>query len=188
MIAGFFCRILILMKRILLHLLFWTLYMVQDTLLSYLWEGARLQHLPMQEQVIMAIGNSTVYLLPKLLFTYFVLYVVLDNILRDRKQLWKNILYIVLALVFTLFIFRLDAKYINPHFIYHDILPVPAFFSPLGFLANLMDLGFVAGAAIFIRQLRLQLAGKRAGKNTAQRKAGNRIEISEKPDQSPFSL
>jgi LytS/YehU family sensor histidine kinase len=69
-------------------------------------------------------------------------------------------LYIIIALLFTLLIFRLDAKYINAHFIYHDILPVPAFFSPLGFLANLMDLGFVAGAAIFIRQLRLQLAGK----------------------------
>lgn len=148
------------MKRILLHVLFWTVYMAQDILLSYLWDAAKLEAVPARQQVLMAAGNCFVYLLPKLLFTYFVLYVVLNNILRDRQQLWKNILYIVLALLATLLMFRLLARYFNVPVIYRGLLPAPHLLSPLGFLANLMDLGFAAGAAIFIKQLRLQLAGK----------------------------
>ncbi|MEP6747692.1 MAG: sensor histidine kinase [Bacteroidota bacterium] len=148
------------MKRFLLHLLFWTVYMVQDTLMSYLWDTAKLQSLPMSQQITMAIGNSFVYLLPKLLFTYFVLYVLLDNILAGKGKLWKNVLYIVFSLFVTLILFRLLARYVTVPLVYHGLLNVPPFFNLLGFLANLMDLGFAAGAAIFIKQLRLQLAGK----------------------------
>lgn len=148
------------MKRFSLHVLFWSVYLAQDILLSYLWDTAKLQDLPLSEQILMATGNSVAYLIPKLLFTYFLLYFILDNILSGKQQLWKNIVYIVLSLVTTLFLFRLTAKYITVPLVYRHLVPVPALLSPLGFLANLMDLGFVAGAAIFIRQLRLQLAGK----------------------------
>jgi two-component system, LytTR family, sensor kinase len=149
-----------LMKRFLLHVLFWTVYMAQDTLMSYLWDTAKLQYLPIREQVVMAIGNSSVYLLPKLLFTYFVLYVSLDNILTGTQKLWTNILYILLSLVAAIFLFRVLARYVTVPLVYHGLLNAPPFFNLLGFLANLMDLGFAAGAAIFIKQLRLQLAGK----------------------------
>lgn len=148
------------MKRLLLHVLFWSVYMAQDILLSYLWDTARLEQLPLSQQVLMAMGNSFAYLVPKLLFTYFLLYFILGNILAGRQALWKNIVYILLSLLATLFLFRLIARYITVPLIYRGLVPVPALLSPLGFLANLMDLGFVAGAAIFIKQLRLQLAGK----------------------------
>lgn len=148
------------MKRFALHLLFWLVYFAQDTLMSYLWDTAKLQHLPIREQVTMAIGNSFVFLLPKLLFTYFILYVILDNILAGKQKLWKNVLYIFLSLLVALFLFRLLARYVTVPLVYHGLLTAPPFFNLLGFLANLMDLGFAAGAAIFIKQLRLQLAGK----------------------------
>ena len=148
------------MKRFLYHVIFWLLYLSQDTLLSYLWDTGKLQHLPLSTQIGMAIGNSLVYLIPKLLFTYFVLYYVLDSILNERRALWKNILLTAGALAFCLALFRWLAMFVTIPFVYHHLLDVPPFFSVLGFLANLMDLGFAAGAAVFIKQLRLQLAFK----------------------------
>jgi len=158
------------MKRFFLHVLFWSVYMAQDILLSYLWDTARLQNLPLSRQIIMAIGNSFAYLPPKLLFTYFLLYFILGNILNDKQQLWKNVIYILLSLLLTLFLFRLIARYITVPLIYGGLVPIPAVLSPVGFLANLMDLGFVAGAAIFIKQLRLQLSGKEKEKTLLKEK------------------
>jgi two-component system LytT family sensor kinase len=158
------------MKRFFLHVLFWSVYMAQDVLLSYLWDTAKLESLPLSQQVIMAMGNSFAYLIPKLLFTYFLLYFILNNILNGKQPLWKNIVYILLSLLATLFLFRLTAKYVTVPLIYRGLVPVPALLSPLGFLANLMDLGFVAGAAIFIKQLRLQLAGKEKEKTLVKEK------------------
>ena len=90
------------MKRFFLHVLFWCVYMAQDILLSYLWDTAKLEKLPLSEQALMAMGNSFAYLVPKLLFTYFLLYVILGNILEGRQALWKNIVYILLSLLATL--------------------------------------------------------------------------------------
>ena len=148
------------MKRVWLHILFWVVYTAQDTLLAYLWDGGKLGQFSVTEQIVMAVGNCVTILLPKLLFTYFILYVVLDNILKERSKPWKNIVVVTLALITTLLLFRMLSTWFIYPVIYKGLLGIPHIFSPLGFLANLMDLGFAAGAAIFIKQLRLQLAGK----------------------------
>ena len=158
------------MKRVSLHIIFWAAYLAQAVLLSYLWNAPKLSEQSINAQVNMAIINSLVYLLPKLFFTYFMLYFILNDILNDNGKLWKNIAYIVLAMISTLLLYRILAIYIAYPFIYHGLLGVPELLSPLGLLANLMDLGFASGAAIFIKQLRLQLAGKELEKTLIKEK------------------
>jgi two-component system, LytTR family, sensor kinase len=133
---------------------------MQDTVLLYLWNSANLKQLPVNEQVLLSIESCFVFLMPKLLFTYFMLYVILGSILNGKKKLGKNIFYIILSVVITLLLYRVLSVYFVYPVTYAGLIKTPQFFSPLGFLSNLMDLGFASGAAIFIKQLRLQLAGK----------------------------
>ena len=45
-----FFRFLLLVKRVSLHILFWLAYLVQDTLLAFLWNGSRLQGMASAER------------------------------------------------------------------------------------------------------------------------------------------
>ncbi len=84
----------------------------------------------------------------------------LDRILRQRAKLGINILYIALAFISALLVYRaIHVYYIYPAF-YSGVAEVPPFFKPASFLFAIMDMGFVSGSAVFIRQIRLQLAGK----------------------------
>ena len=69
-------------------------------------------------------------------------------------------LYLVLSVATTLLLVRVINVYFVYPVIYHNQAKTPAFFAPFSFVFELIDLGFVSGMAIAIRQIRLQLAGK----------------------------
>ncbi len=119
-------------------------------------------------ELILAIENCLVLLLPKLAFTYFMLYVTLDKIANVGIQ--KNsIIYSLFALTGALLLYRgLVVYFINPSINkFTDQLP---FFYPLGFLVGLMDIGFASGAAIAIKQIRIQLSAKEKERNLINEK------------------
>jgi len=142
------------MKRIWLHVLFWISYLAEDTLLAYWWDGARFNG-----KIVLSLQLCATLLPPKILFTYFVLYVILDRILKQNNRLFLNIASLMLAAVITLLLLRT----IDIYFIYPVIFGIHTnitFFKPFSFLFNLIDLGFVSGLAIAMRQVRLQLASR----------------------------
>ncbi|HEY0677705.1 MAG TPA: histidine kinase [Chitinophagaceae bacterium] len=148
------------MRRILLHILFWIVYLIQDTILAYSWHGLKLGNLPTNEKVFMAIFHCLVILVPKLFFTYFILYVILPKILAGRGRLWACIGLGVLAFAFTLVFQRLLIKYLVYPVIYDGLIGNSDMLNITNILVSIMDIGFVAGAAVFIKQLRLQITGK----------------------------
>jgi hypothetical protein len=144
-------------KRIFLHLAFWSIYFFQNLLLIFFVNVTRLQKATSHE-LALAAANCLVLLLPKLLFTYFILSVSLAKIISGPNRK-KAIGYSTLALLCTLIIYRASVVFIvNPHIYYWN--DGQSLFYPLGFLVALMDVGFVSGAAIVIKQIRLQYAGK----------------------------
>jgi LytS/YehU family sensor histidine kinase len=116
----------------------------------------------------LAIENCLVLLIPKLLFTYFVLYVTLDSI--NKKGVQKGIIVSsIFVLVTALFLYRGFVVYLIDPIINGWASPLP-FLYPLGFLVALMDIGFASGAAIVIKQVRLQLTGKEKEKSLMREK------------------
>jgi two-component system, LytTR family, sensor kinase len=143
------------MKRVILHTAFWLVYMVQDVLLVFLVNTTRVQQ-PTVTNLQLSVEHVLVLLLPKLLFTYFILSIALNKIIREGfGKKWS--LYSLLALLVTIVFYRaLFVLLINPVIYgWHD--ESTSFFSALGFLVALMDIGFVSGAAIAIKQFRQQL-------------------------------
>lgn len=148
------------MKRVLLHISFWLLYLCQDVVLIILVDASRLPGFSQHERIIMAIENCCVSLMPKLLFTYFILYVTLDKIVEAGAHFKTSIFYSILAFIGTLLLYRTLVIYFIDPVIYGWSKNTPAFFDTLGFLVALMDIGFASGAAIVIKQVRLQLSAK----------------------------
>ncbi len=148
------------MKKYAFHFLFWSAYLAEDTLLAYLWDSAKYANLPMGEKIILSLEVCASLLPPKILFTYLLLYVILPRVLQQKSRSLINIFYLVLAIVVTILLLRvIDIYFIFP-FIYKDTMKPPAFFNPFGLLFDFIDLGFVSGMAIAIKQLRLQFQGR----------------------------
>lgn len=143
------------MKSAILHIGFWVAYLFQAVLLIFLLNTTRVQ-LTTGANLILSFEHALVLLLPKVLFTYFILSFTLDKIIS--QGLWKKwTFYSLLALVFTVFLYRaLLVFFINPIiYAWHD--NATSYFYALGFPVALMDIGFVSGAAIAIKQIRQQL-------------------------------
>ena len=109
------------------------------------------------ENIMLSFGHAFVLLLPKLLFTYFILNVSLDKMInQDLRKKWTA--YSLLALLFALLLYRaLLVFFIDPIIYGWNDRDTSSFFNALGFLVALMDIGFASGAAIAIKQIRQQL-------------------------------
>jgi two-component system LytT family sensor kinase len=142
------------MKRVILHVLFWGLYFFQSVLLIFFVNTTR-QSLPVATGLELAIENCLVLLLPKILFTYFLFRFGPGRTPQQRS----SVAYSIVALAGALLLYRALVYFLIDPFIYHWRSGLPLLY-PLGFLVALMDIGFVAGAALAIRQYRLQGAAR----------------------------
>jgi len=139
--------------------------MTQDVTFIHLWDKAFLPNFSTRHQLILAICNSLCSLIPKMLFSYYVLYYNLPKLLNCKGDRKKYILLLMVALTVTLFFYRAIAVFfINP-VIYKRVIDFGPYFSGIWFLNMLMDIGFASGSAIVIKQFRLQLADKEKEKN-----------------------
>ncbi|WP_148562367.1 sensor histidine kinase [Spirosoma radiotolerans] len=143
------------MKRILFHSAFWLVYLFQDVLLVFLLNTTRTQQ-STSINLFLSFTNCLVLLLPKMFFTYFMLYVTLDKLV-DKEFQTKGILYTILALIIAILCYRGLVSYVVNPIVYGLVSPTSAFFYPLAFPVALMDIGFVSGAAIALKQIRQQL-------------------------------
>ena len=171
------------MKRVLLHIIFWIGYLFQDILLIYFLNTTRF-NLSHGTELMLSIENTIVILLPKLLFTYFMLYVVVDKIAKSGIQN-KSIVHSIIALAAALFLYRgLVVYFVNPEI--DGLINTLPFFYPLGFLVALMDIGFASGTAIIIKQVRLQLQEKEKEKNLIRDKLETELKFLRHQNPSTF--
>lgn len=147
------------MKRALLHIAFWLAYLFQDILLAFFLNTSRL-HLSTAQNIFLSFFNCLVLLLPKIMLTYFIFNVTLGKVIKAGFQK-MGVLYSVIAFLFALICYRcLTFFFIDP-FIYGWARPTASFFYPLAFLVALMDIGFVTGTAIVLKQARQQVRSQK---------------------------
>jgi two-component system LytT family sensor kinase len=153
------------LKRVSLHIAFWLAYLAEDITLIYLWDKDSQNGISPGHQLTLAVWNSLSSLVPKLIFVYYVLYYNLPKLLKNKPERKKYIALLLLAFIMTTFLYRAIAIVFQSPVIYKGLVNFGPFFSGKRFLQFLMDLGSVSGAAIVIKQFRLQLAGKEKEKN-----------------------
>lgn len=148
------------MKRTILHIIFWTLYISQDTLLAYLWNSGRRIEFTTSQQLMMALKLCVALLPPKIIFTYALLYFFLDKLLNQDRQKGLTIAIFLSYTIVTVIVTRcIEIFFVYP-VLYHNAVRSPSFASAFGFLFTFIDLGYVSGIAVAIKQFRLQLLSK----------------------------
>jgi two-component system LytT family sensor kinase len=152
-------------KRVSLHVVFWLAYVTEDTTLIYLWDKDLLYRASTGHQLELAILNSLTSLIPKLLFIYYVLYYNLPRLLNERSLRGRYIFQLLLALVVALLLYRAISVFFQGPVLYHGLAHFGPYFSGRRILQSVMDIGFASGAAIMIKQFRLQLASKEKENN-----------------------
>jgi two-component system LytT family sensor kinase len=140
--------------------MFWLAYMTEDITLIYLWDKESLKAYTFGHQLTMAFLNSLISMVPRLLFTYFALYYVLSKLLNSRRNRGQYLAILLLAWAVSTAIYRAIQVYILYPVIYHRTTNYVPFFHPGWFMQLAIDIGFVAGLAIMIKQFRLQLADR----------------------------
>lgn len=156
-------------KRYWLHIMFWLVYLFQDTLLHFTWMGPYLSEVPQNLQVIMAIKTALITLPPKLILVYYLLYVGGKKLVEKRIRI-TTVLEITLVICFCLALFRVIFYfYVNPH-VYHVAMNKQPLFNLRSTLISFLELGFIAGLAIAFKSLRTQLQGKEREKNLMKEK------------------
>lgn len=157
-------------KRVLLHSIFWLVYLLQDTVLEFVWVGPALKNVPEDVQFWMAFKAAIAAVVSKLLFTYFALYVAIKQIINGNVKLSRIVLQVGAAVIITILIHRIVfVYYINP-VIYHGVLKERPVLNVLGILLAIMDIGFVSGVAIILKLLQIQLAAREREKNLIKEK------------------
>jgi two-component system LytT family sensor kinase len=158
------------LKRVLLHSIFWLVYLLQDTVLEFVWVGPALKSVPENIQFWMAFKAAIAAVVPKLLFTYFALYVAIKQLINGHVKLSRILLQVAAAMIITILLHRIVfVYYINP-VIYHGVLKERPVLNILGILLAVMDIGFVSGVAIILKLLRVQLAAREREKNLIKEK------------------
>ena len=157
------------MQRLSLHIVFWGVYLCVDVMLLFML-GASWQHqFTEQQRLIYALENCLVSLVPKMAFTYFMTHYFLEHNAKEGIRpvnIWKALL----ALTLSLAIYRALVIYFIDPVIYHWAMPRTGFFNVLGLLICLMDIVFISGIGLAIKQVKLQAAAKEKEKNLVHEK------------------
>jgi two-component system LytT family sensor kinase len=158
------------LKRLYLHIGFWLVYLALDTAVIYLWMGPGLSKLTVGKQLMLSFVNNSISLIPKIFFTYFLLYSSMPRLLNNKTERKKAIFQLIPVLIATLLFYDALAVFFIFPFFYKGLLsPIPHF-SLIGVLNSFMEIGFVSSAAAVLKQVRLQLANKEREKNLIKEK------------------
>jgi two-component system, LytTR family, sensor kinase len=158
------------LKRIYLHIGFWLVYLALDTVVIYLWFAPEFVKLTFNKQLILSFANNCISLIPKILFTYYLLYSSLPKLLNNKTERNKGIFQLILVLIATLLFYEALAVFLIFDVIYKGLIHRIPYFSLNVFLNDFMEIGFVSSAAAVIKQVRLQLANKEREKNLIKEK------------------
>jgi len=157
------------MKRVLLHVLFWVAYTLQDALMEYTWTASQQVGITEKTAFLMATHAAIVATLPKLILTYYILYAAIPQVLKGSNMVWI-VFRTAIVLCITLALYRIVFNYYIFPVIYNNTIKTAPLFKLSRLLLGLMDVGFVSATAVAFKLIRMQLSAKEREKDLVKEK------------------
>jgi two-component system, LytTR family, sensor kinase len=165
------------MKRVFLHVGFWSLYILFCMATEYMWAVGAAPDLStgalLKGMIIVAIGTS----IPEILFSYFMMYYGFDRLIKKKGSQVINLLIITLVFVACVILVRLATYYILGHVVYNGRMSQERIFDPLIISRSIIFMGFAAGVSVSIKMLRNQLVAKEREKNLVREKLNTELQL-----------
>ncbi|GJM31245.1 MAG: hypothetical protein DHS20C18_02460 [Saprospiraceae bacterium] len=158
------------MKRILLHISFWTFYLLVTGYIEVAMVNYSFFDLPIGERLYKGFAPELIILVPKIAVTYFIMYYSIPRYL-DTRRLGRMILEIFLALVLAVGLYRVLVQALIFPYIYEEIYQQQAWSKLLPrHIWTALDFFSVVGIAGSLKFLRLRLAGVEREKQLTEEK------------------
>ena len=146
--------------RIVLHIAFWLVYLLEDTFLEYFWIRDSYPDLTELERFLKGMHSNLALLPSKLLFVYFLIFFAIERGINKNKKLLVVIGQASMMLIIPILLYRVIAVYyVNP-FVYKEPSTPLMIVDPRRILSALLDIGFVAGGAVALKLLGMYFRGK----------------------------
>ena len=155
-------------NRTLLHILFWLAYLLTESYIEYAWLSSG-GTTPLSERVWMAFFGEAAQLPVKILLSYFVIYLVskISGRIRMRAVI---IIAGLCAFAISVILQRiLIIKFILPY-LYHEAVSEKFMFNWQRMISTFVDLAFVVGMAVAVKQYRLAQHAKEKEKGLVKEK------------------
>lgn len=156
-------------NQILRHLLFWLACILQNTLLEYAWIHSTLSY--RADIIYMAIAFNLALLPSKILFTYFALYILDRDVIKERKKTIFILLKTGAGLFVAIVLHRIGSVYYihrmefpNEAVSYKHLFIIP------WMLVSLLDIGYGAGLAVALRLFRMKMVNLKTEKELVKDK------------------
>jgi two-component system, LytTR family, sensor kinase len=155
--------------RFVLHILFWLAYLLFESYVEFAWLSASAGTTPITERWWMAFFGELSQLCIKIPLSYFIIYLVNNLATRIRKPI-LNILIGMVAFAIAVVLQRfLIIKFLLPH-LYHEETSNSFIFNWQRMISTFLDLVFVVGIAIAVKQYRLSQRSKEKEKGLVKEK------------------
>lgn len=146
--------------RVVLHILFWLVYLFEDTLLEYFWIQSSFPELSPLERFLKGLHANIALLPAKLLLVYFIIFRSIEQGIQKNRKLVPIIAELFAVLLLSLVIHRLTIIfYVGPQ-VYHESGGSEVVFDARRLLSALLDIGFVAGGAVAMKLARLYFTSR----------------------------
>lgn len=156
--------------RLFLHIAFWVVYLIEDTLLEYFWIRNSYPKLSEIGRFLKGLHANMSLLPVKMLFIYFIIYFGIERGINKNKKIGFVIAEVFGMLLVTIFLHRLIAIFYVTPYVYKEAWEPYALFDPRRIFSAVLDIGFVAGGAVAMKLLRMYLLGKEREKNLVKEK------------------
>lgn len=165
------------MKRVFLHVGFWSLYILFCMATEYMWAKGAAPDLStgalLQGMIIVAVGTS----IPEILFSYFMMYYGFDRLIKKKGSQFINLLIISSVFITCVILVRFATYYILGHVVYGGRMSQDRIFDPLIISRSIIFMGFAAGVSVSIKLLRNQLVAKEREKNLVREKLNAELQL-----------
>lgn len=124
----------------------------------------------MHQILVSSVSASALFMLPQMIFPYYMIYFGIKNIIRKKYSLLMNILGIALVFFLCVVLDRFISSYIALPYIYKSPKLIAPIFEPRRLLGSMFFVGFAFGLMFSIKSVRNQLEAKEREKNLIKEK------------------
>lgn len=166
------------MKRRYVHLVFWIGYWLLTVYFEYLWLNEYAGSWPLSKMIGKAFLSSSIYILPYMALAYYLVYVVLTDLVKRRKTILVQVLLILLPYLAAVFLVVLIARGIVLPVIYENVFPVrSSFVDPRKFFSILVEAAFPAAVLMGMRYVDSLLQAKEREKGLIREKMNAELQL-----------
>jgi len=157
-------------KRWLLHITFWIAYLINDTALEYAWVRTSVDKISELKALWLSLWTDLSLLPPKLLLSYFLIYVVIDRGILKNRYIGGLIAITIPVVLIAVIMHRLIVYYYITPVIYQEAWGEQRLFELRRMLSAFLDLGFAASLAVAMKLLRMYWMGREREKGLVKEK------------------